>query len=170
MKPLRDLLGFDPGELRGARVTGEVPVSDALINRLVADLLAARPSPVAALVVEQHDADTVIAHVRMRTAIVPPLKIHLQIAKQPEFPDAPVLVLRWSMGALGRLARLASPAVALFNLLPPGIRVDGDLIGVDVAEVLRSRGFGELVPYIARLRVSTQSGRVIVGFEVRNRS
>ena len=81
--------------------------------------------------------------------------------------EAPVLVLRWSMGALGRLARLASPAVALFNLLPPGIRVDGDLIGIDVAEVLRSRGFGELVPYLARLRVSTESGRVIVGFEVR---
>jgi hypothetical protein len=170
MQQLRDLLGFDLAELRGARVSGEVPLTDSLLNRVIAEQLRAKGGPVSALVVEPLDGDALNVHVRMHTAFVPTLKVHLRVEAQPTFPDSPALVLRWSLGALGALARMASPVLALLKVLPPGVRVDGDLVGVDVAELLRARGLGELLPWIAKLRVTTQSGRVIVAFDVRHRA
>jgi hypothetical protein len=168
---LREVLGFDPAELRGARVSGEVPIPDALLNRLIAEQLAARTAPVTDLVLAPLDGDAIDAHVRLRTAFVPALRVHLRIESQPSFPDSPVLTLRWSLGALGgALSRFAGPALAFLNVLPPGIRMDGDLIAVDLAALMKSRGLGELLPWVARLRLTTQSGRVVVAFELRNRA
>jgi hypothetical protein len=99
--------------------------------------------------------------VRLKSALVPPLPVHLEIAGQPEWPASPVLVLRWSLaGGMGVLARAASPLLATFKTLPPGVRVDGDLIGIDIAEVLRSRNAGWLVPLVRRLRLHTSEAGV----------
>ena len=73
--------------------------------------------------------------------------MRLVIVEQPDLPASPVLVMRWSLeGGLGWLAKAASPALAVFQLLPPGIRIDGDLLGIDVAELLRSKDLGWVVP------------------------
>jgi len=40
------------------------------------------------------------------------------------------------------------------------VRVDGDLIGIDIAELLRSRGAGWRVPLVRRLRVHTSEAGV----------
>jgi hypothetical protein len=167
MQPLRELLGFDPKELSGAHVAGAIPLKAGLLNALIAERLSTSSSAVASVAIEPAERETFVAHVRLRASIVPPLRITLRIEQQPSFPDSPVLVMRWSMGAIGALARFATPALAKFDVLPPGVRVDGDLIGVDVAELLRSRGAGELLQYIAMVRVRTEAGRAIVEFEVR---
>jgi hypothetical protein len=74
-----------------------------------------------------------------------------------------VLVMRWSLeGGLGWLAKAASTALAVFQVLPPGIRVDGDLLGIDIAELLRSKDLGWVVPLLRRLRVSTSATGVSV--------
>jgi hypothetical protein len=117
--------------------------------------------------IEPLDADAIVAHVTLRSRLVPPLAVHLQIQQQPVFPDLPVLVLRWSMRGFGGLARLASPVLALFDVLPPGVRIDGDLIGVDLAAMLRAQGLGELLPHIVEVRFATKAGRVIVMLEAR---
>ncbi len=133
MQRLHQLLGFEMQDLQGAHVSGEIPLTDVLINRVIAQRLASSESPVSAVVIEPSDNDCVVAHVRMRARLVPPLTIDLRITHQPQLPDVPVLVLRWSLVGLGPLARLASPALGLFDLLPRGIRVEGDLIGIDLS-------------------------------------
>jgi hypothetical protein len=164
---LADLLGFELTELAGAHAAGAVPLSAVLINRLIAARLSASEGRVAGVAIEPLDSDTIVAHVTLRSRLVPTLAIRLQIQQQPEFPSLPVLVLRWSMGGLGGLARLASPALALFDVLPPGVRVDGDLIGIDLATMLRAQGAGELVPHIREIRLATTKGQVIVTFDFR---
>jgi hypothetical protein len=61
---------------------------------------------------------------------------------------------------------LAAPALSYFKAMPPGIRMDGDRLAVDVRELLRLRGFGDLFPFIRRLEVHTRPGGLIVGFDV----
>jgi hypothetical protein len=165
MQRLHQLLGFDMQDLQGAHVSGEIPLTDVLINRVIEQRLASSESPVSAVVIEPSDNDCVVARVRMRARLVPPLTIDLRITQQPQLPDAPVLVLRWSLVGLGPLARLASPVLGLFDLLPRGIRVEGDLIGIDLAEMLRARGYGEALQYLKRLDIATRAGHVIVRFQ-----
>ena len=165
---LATLLGLDPKELSGATVDADIPLTTALINRKIAEYLARTDSKVSAAVVEPRPGNVLIVHVRLQSSLVPPLPLHLEIAGQPEWPASPVLVLRWSLaGGLGVLARVAaSPILALFSVLPPGVRVDGDLIGIDIAEVLRSRDAGWLVPLVKRLRLQTSDAGVRVAVRV----
>ena len=160
---LATLLGLDPAELSGATVDADIPLTTALINRKIAEYLARVNGKVSAAVVEPRAGNVLIVHVRLQSSLVPPLPLHLEIAGQPEWPASPVLVLRWSLaGGLGVLARAASPIVSMFSALPPGVRVDGDLIGIDIAEVLRSRNAAWLVPLVKRLRLQTSQAGVTV--------
>jgi hypothetical protein len=152
---VRTLLGADFGELSGAVVDADIPLSAALINRVIAEQLSQSSGHITAAVIEPHDGDRVTANLRLRAALLPPVQVRLQIVSQPELPASPVLVLRWSLaGGLGLLARAASPALGLFNVLPPGVRVDGDLIGIDLAAVLRERGFEWVLPLVREIHLS----------------
>ena len=69
---------------------------------------------------------------------MPPLTVHVAVDQQPRFPASPFLVLRWSF--LAGLGAIASKFVgALERKLPPGIRLDGDRIVVDIAAIARPR-------------------------------
>jgi hypothetical protein len=157
---LRYWLGVDFAELAGASFTADVPLSTSLINRLIAEQLSQTPGKISAAVVEAHDGDRLTVHLRPRAALLPPVVVHLEIVEQPEFPGSPVLVLRWSLGGgLGVVARMAAPVLGMFNVMPPGIRIDGDLIGIDLTELLRSKGFDWLVPFVQQVRVhSAETG------------
>ena len=158
-------MGVDVRELTGATLSGEIPVTAALINRFIAGWLArdARAGKLAAVVVEPLDQDRLSVHVRLRSNLLPPLRLELQIAAQPQIPASPVLVVRWSLaGGLGPLARLAGPALAVFDVLPPAVRVDGDLIGIDLNELLRAQKAEWLLTYVRTLHVRTETGRVVI--------
>jgi hypothetical protein len=155
--------GIRQAELAGTTVNAEIPLGTALINRTIAEYLARTPGKLSALVVEPQPDGVLLVHVRMRTTILPPLTMRLVIVEQPELPSSAVLVMRWSLeGGLGWLAKAASPALGLFQILPPGIRVDGDLLGIDIAELLRSKDLEWVVPLLRRLRVSTSTTGVAV--------
>lgn len=163
--PLRARLGVDVQELNGATISGEIPLTATLINRVIANWLErnGRAGKLAAVVVEPLDEGRLSVNVRLRSALLPPLRLDLQIAGQPELPASPVLVLRWSVaGGLGPLARLASPALTVFDVLPPGVRVDGDLLGVDIGELLRIQKAEWVLTYLRTVQVRTQTGRVVV--------
>src|SRR5215203_5850390 len=97
MNRLSTLLGVDLKELSGATVDADIPLTPALINRKIAEYVARTDGKVSAVVVEPRSSNALIVHVRFRSALVPPLPVHLEIAGQPEWPASPVLVLRWSL-------------------------------------------------------------------------
>jgi hypothetical protein len=161
---LHDLIGFDPRDIAGTRVSGEIPLPDVMLNRLIAAQLAATRGKVAAVVLETREANQVAAHVRVDMPFVPPLVVNLEVAQQPEFPALPVVVFRWSLAGLDGLARMAMPFVSAF--LPPWARINGDLIAVDIQALAQSKGVAELLNYVRSLRVDTAAGRLVVRFEL----
>jgi hypothetical protein len=164
---VRRLLGVEVRELPGSLFAGEIPLSNALVNRLIAGRLAAAQLPVAAIRVEAHDGNRMDVTLSMKTAIVPDMKIAVLIEQQPDFPANPVVWLRWYAPAMSAISRFAGPALAFFGKLPPGIRVEGDRIAVDLAELLRWRGLGELFEYITRVQLTAREGAIVVEFALR---
>jgi hypothetical protein len=64
-------------------------------------------------------------------------------------------------GLLSVAGSLLSP-----NSLPPGIRLERDRVLVDVRQVLETRGFGEIVPLVERLNVSSEEGRLLIDVDI----
>jgi hypothetical protein len=159
----RDATGFDLHELAGAALAGEIPIPEGLANRLIAERLRASGGPVSELRVhplagDAFEADLSIPAMRL----LPTLQIHARIEQQPT-PADPVLRLRWSMPSLGALASFAGSALAFFKSLPPGIRIDGDRLAVDIREVAASRGLSELLNYVTDLQLHTRPGVFLLG-------
>jgi hypothetical protein len=161
------MLGIELSEISGTLLAGEVPLRNALVNRLIAHRVATLQSPVDGVRIEPHDGERVTIVLSMRGSIMPDIKIEAQIEQQAEFPAPAVLLLRWTMPGMGKLSLLAGPALSYFKKLPPGIRVDGDRIEVSIAELLRSRGMGELMDYMTRLHITTREGVIIAAFALR---
>jgi hypothetical protein len=162
---IRQRLGVDLATFSGAQLAGEIPLTDELVNHLIAERLAGHPQ-VAAVRVHAQEEDTLAVEVVPRARLLPAMRIVARIERQPEFPQQPFLILRWSMPAAGALAMFAAPVVSYFRALPPGIRLDADRIVVDVRELLRSRGFEDVIGFIRRLAVHTRPGALVARFEL----
>lgn len=163
---VRSLLGLELEELQGTRLAGEIPLTDAVVNRVIAARLAGAKLPVSAAHVEALDGNVLRVKIVPSVRLFPSISAEAHIERQPEFPDYPVLRLRWSIAGAGALARLVAPIIASFKSLPPGIRIEGDVITIDVRELLVARGFGEIIEYVAGLRIETRNGVLLVKFEV----
>jgi hypothetical protein len=163
---LRNVFGDRLEALAGCVVAGEIPITADILNRLLAAQLASSDTPIASaeVVVLDHDAFTV--HLRPRGPL-PMLKVDVVIDGQPELPARPMLGMRWTLRGLGPLAMVAAPVISYLRALPAGIRLDGDRVWVNVEEMLRQRGFGEIVPLLTGLRVTTRDRRFVLAFELR---
>jgi hypothetical protein len=163
---LRALAGDNLEELRGATVAAELPLTNAVVNRLIAERLAAASGPVAAVQVDALDDDTFSAQLSLRTKMIPPIRVVARIEEQPE-PQRPVLGVRWSMPGLGPLGLLAGPALSFLTTLPRGLRNEDDRLLVDVAELLRAQGLADLLPFISKVQVHTRRGAFVLRVELR---
>jgi hypothetical protein len=164
---VRRLFGIDLPEIAGSVFAGEIPLSNALVNRLIMQRLSTTQLPFAGVRVEAHAGDQLTIVLSMRGSLIPDVTIHAHIEEQPQFPGPAVLWLRWTLPAMRALSMFAAPALAYFKKLPPGIRVDGDRIAVDLAELLRSRGLEEVMTYLTRVNVTTREGAIVVAFALR---
>ena len=164
----RMLLGTNFEQLAGGHVSGELPLTDAVVNRVIADKLGGSSGPVTAVHVHAQDGDTL--HVDLALQGVPMISsvpITARIDQQPVLPHSPVLGLTWSLAGLGALARIAAPFVARVKTLPHGIRIEGDRVLVNVADILRAQGQEEALRYVTGLQVHTRDGQIRVQFELR---
>src|SRR5688572_8283596 len=162
------MLGVDLNTFSGGSLAGELPLPDAFVNGMIAERLAASQGPVGSAEIRTHEGDQITIQLSMRgSRMMPSVRINARIEHQPQFPQPAVLGLRWSMPAMGPLALFAAPALAYFKALPPGIRVDGDRILVEIGTLLAARGLGDLVRYLTSLRVTTRNGLFVVQFELR---
>jgi hypothetical protein len=165
---LRTTLGIELHELAGSLLAGEVPLRADVVNRLIARQLAQAHGPISSVTLEPRELQQVNVALSLKAPkFLPTLKLELHIEQQPAFPTAPVLGLRWSMPAMGPLAMMAAPVIASFKSLPPGIRLDGERIWVDLGEILRAKGLGDLIRYVANVRVTTRHGSFVIEFALR---
>jgi hypothetical protein len=168
LHPLVELLhrqqaaGFP--DVAGTQVSATFPITDRLLN----EVLARQLPPSAAVKdvrVRARAANTFVVNVRLaRPAFLPPIGLTLRIARQPIFPNDPELILEVAASAL---MSLAGPALRSMDVLPPGVRLEGDHIRVNFRTLLEERGLGEAVRFIEDLRVATEDGRVIVSLRAR---
>ena len=156
---LREQQASDFPDVAGARASVTLPLSDRLVSRLVSQSLP--PSaPVRDVELRAQDGNRFSVRVRLtRPALMPPITVNLAIEQQPALPSSPVFAVRLlSTG----LFSFAGAAMRFFNVLPPGLRMDGDLIYVDVRTLLEQRGLAEYLRYLEHLEVTTEEGRFIL--------
>ena len=117
--------------------------------------------PVREVSVTPEDGNRLSVRVVPKEMLMQALTVKLDIEKQPEIPTAPVLVLRLATmpGLLG-LAGAALPQV-----LPPGVRMQGEVILVDLLAMARHHGFEEVFARLREVRVTTAQGRLVLAVD-----
>jgi hypothetical protein len=151
-------------ELAGSRVSARIPVSRALLNRLVAGALADRNTPVRNVDVRPRAGDRFDAIVTVSWPFVPPLTVTFAIDQQPDFPASPVLVLRWSF--LGAVGAIASRLIAHFDRLPDGVRLDADRLLLDIPVLAARSPASAMVGYLTALELHTLDDRAVIDLEL----
>ena len=99
-----------------------------------------------------------------RPAFLPPINVTAVIERQAELPGAPAIVLRLS--SLPGVMAFAGGAAAFFNVLPPGVRMEGERVHVDIAELARQHGYAEVLGFVRRLQVTTIEGAVVLEIDL----
>ena len=153
-------------DLAGTRVSARVPVSRALVNQFVARAIQARqpPLPVKQIDLRPTDGDRIDALVTVTLPFVPPLKVGVFVERQPIFPSSPVLVLRWTL--LGGLGLVISKIVGPHQKLPPGIRLDGDRILIDIPQAAAATPAAQFIGYLRGLEVHTEGDRLVLAVDL----
>ena len=146
--------------LAGSDAQATLRVSDRLLNASIAAAL--QPGgPIRSAVVHSLEGNRLDAIVTLtRPAFVPPLHIHLAIERGFILPQEPVLVLRITGGA-GGLLKIVAPMLRSAKL-PPGLRLDGDQLFVDVRAVLAARGQAEMLDFVRDLQFTTEDSTLVV--------
>jgi hypothetical protein len=142
----------------GATGSFVLPISDALITDVVARQLSTSARE---LEIRAMSGNQLSVSGRLRKpSWLPRINAELRIERQPHFPDAPVLVLRvrWH----GALAAFAGSAARFLRALPPWFEMDGDLLRVDLAELLRQHDAGDALRYVRRAEVTTRKGAIVL--------
>jgi hypothetical protein len=149
-------------DVAGARVSGVIPISESLIDTLIAASLPPT-APVRQVQIRAVPGGRFSVRIAPRASFVPSITLKLEIVRQPELPGSPLLVLR--MATMGGLMGFAMAALPIASFLPPGLRLDGEHILVDLHALAAQRGFADALTYVRQLRVTTDTGVVVVEFE-----
>jgi hypothetical protein len=154
-------------DVAGSRVSARVPVSGALLNQIIADALRGTSSPVRSVLVRPLAGERFEVAVTTSIAFVPTLTAHVMVEQQPRFPASPFLVLRWSFLGLGAI--VSRFVGFLESRMPPGVRLDGDRVVIDVAAIARRFGPAggvDWVRYLTLLELHTVDDRVVIDIEM----
>ena len=164
MQKLNELFqrwGIEPGEIAGTSLVGEIPIRETLVNRVIARRLADHPH-IASIHVTLLDADEAIVRVEPRTRLLPSIPVELRIERQPDLPRDASLWLRWSLPSSAPLTMIARVIAGYIKTMPPGIRIDRDVIVVDLQTLLRERGLDEALGLLHRVAFHTRPGALLV--------
>jgi hypothetical protein len=144
-------------DVAGSRGAVDVALSETLLNAAIADRLP--PGGAVRNVRMRVAAGEAFVTVRLeRPRFLPPVTATVTIAQQPDLPASPSLVLR--LGLPAGLGMLAGFGASLFATLPPGLRLDGDRLTVDLAHLLGAQDLGWVLRYARSLLVTFEPGRV----------
>lgn len=155
---------FDHREFAGAHASARIPVSSAFLNRFVADLVARTSSPVRAVHIRPVAGDRFEVAITVSWPFVPQLHATFTVDQQPIFPAAPLLVLRWSF--LGLVGSVAARLIAHFEALPPGIKLDGDRLLLDIPVIAARSPVALMLVHVKALELHTLDDRIVLELEL----
>jgi hypothetical protein len=146
-------------DLRGADATLTVPVSERLLNEIVAETLP-RSGAVRELQIRPQSGDRFQIRARVgSSALIPPIRLNLVIDRQPDLPSSAMFVLR--LEATGIMV-LAGPVLRLMNALPEGVLFKDDRIHIDLRTLLQRHRLDQYLEYVHELRIHTVEGAVVL--------
>jgi hypothetical protein len=151
-------------DIAGTQLAATIPIKEGLINQVIAATLP----PGGALrhaEIHAHPGEKLTLRVTLGKSFVPPLNIKLEIERQAQLPGSPVIVLK--IAGAGGLMAMAGSIAGLASGLPPGMRLDGDRIHVDLRAMLRPSGADTLLDLLEELYVATGDGTVTLAFRAR---
>ena len=151
-------------DIQGARLSLSIPITERLLNALVAATLppAARVRDLS--IHPQHGNRFVVRMKVPGVSFLPPVSVTVVIEQQPAPPDSP-LVLR--LTTWPGLMRMIGAALPLASFLPPGVRMEQERILVDLNALAERHGYGDLVPLVKSLQIRTEASVVVVEAEAR---
>lgn len=151
-------------DLRGAQASARIPISERLLNEFISGSLpsggAVREARVRPRAANKIDIQVKLA----RPSFLPPINLTAIIERQPELPRSPEIVLRLS--SIPGVMAFAGGAAAFFNVLPPGVRMEGERVLVNIAELARRQGQADALDFVRRLQVTTIDGAVVLDLEL----
>lgn len=152
-------------DLSGSQTATTLTIGETLLNAAVAAALSPR-APLRELSVHPQADDRLAIRAKLvRPEFLPPISAIIAIERQPELPGNPTLGLR--ITGLAGLFALAGPLLSLAPKLPRGLRLDGDLLTVDLRELLVDRGQEDLLGLVQRIAVHSEEGRIRIELDAR---
>jgi hypothetical protein len=149
-------------DLAGSEGHGVIRLSERVLNATIAEQVRGSTS-IRELHVTPRAGNTLgIRIIVAKPAFLPPISLEVAIDKQPSLPDDPVLGL--TLSGMGGLMRFAGPVAGFLKALPPGVRMDGDRVLVDLRAALAPHGLTRVLDYVRDVAVATEDGRVVVAF------
>jgi hypothetical protein len=162
---LQHLIASGFADVSGTRVSATLPVTEDLLNRAIPFVLPPN-APVRDLTIHPESDDWFTVRVKLaRPDFLPPLKLRLRVEQQPDPPASAVIGFR--IASLPGLMSLAGAALSLTQALPPGVRLEGDRLTVDLRRLLEPQGFAPYLQYVDRLHLVTRGGRFVVELGLR---
>lgn len=159
---LQHLLATGFSDIAGTRVFAIIPIRESLLNQLIRETMPP-DLPVRDVSIRPEDGNVLSVRLTPRAMLIPAITLKVNIERQPDIPTSPVLVLR--LATMPGILGLAGAALPLERMLPPGVRMQGEVILVDLQAMARQHGFEAYFPYLRQLRVTTDRGRVLVTIE-----
>jgi hypothetical protein len=149
-------------DLAGSEGNAVIRVSERLLNSIITEQIQGSAS-IRELHVTPRAANRLgVRIVVAKPSFLPPITLDVIIDKQPSLPDDPVLGL--TLSGIGGLLRFAGPATGFFKALPPGVRMEGERVFVDLRAALAPHGLTTILNYVKDVAVGTEEGRLIVAF------
>ena len=144
--------------VQGAEASLTLPISDRLLNEILAEGFALPPQ-IREIQVHAHAGDRIGVRVKVSTPFIPQINLTAVIDRQPELPASAVLVLRLEFGGL---LAMAGPALRFLDALPPGIRVEQDRLYLDLAKLALDQGLAPWLAYLDHLNIHTVEEAVVL--------
>ena len=158
---IRDLLARQVqtggADVRGATATLRVPLREHLLNELIADVVLPAYPSLRRLQVAIHPRNHLdVTAASSQFTFLPTITVRLEIDAEVQGAPTPVVRLRVRReGVSGIIAPMLS---LLAQRAPAGVRLDGGLIEIHLADLLRDTPAGSYLRMLRAARLDTDAG------------